>query len=127
MSYPDAVALTVAYLDGLHSVPVASRVPNPRPGEWVQVRQVGGAELPPVRDVARLDVFYWAATEPAAKTGGMTVRGELHALAGTTVSGVLIYRVEETLQRQTDDPLTGTPGWWATYAITMRADAVLPR
>src|SRR5574338_265050 len=100
MSYPDAVALVIARLDTLHTVPVASRVPATRPTEWIQVRQVGGAELPPVRDVARLDVFYWAADEVTAKTGGMTVRGEMHAIVNTTLSGVLIYRVEESLQRQ---------------------------
>lgn len=127
MAYPDAVAILAAYLDSLHTVPVVTRVPSPRPAEFIQIRQVGGAELIPVRDVARLDVFYWAATEPAAKAGGMTVRGQIHALRGTTQSGVQIYRVEETLQRQTDDPLlTNAPGWWATYALTMRANDVVP-
>ena len=122
MAYPDAVALVIAYLDGLHTEPVASRVPDPRPDTWIQVRQVGGTWEPPVRDTARLDVFYWAPDEPTAKAGGMTVRGQIHALVGTSLSGVQVYRVEESLQRQIDDPLTGSPGWWATYAITLRAN-----
>lgn len=126
MAYPDAVALIVAYLDGLHTKPVATRVPDPRPSEWIQVRQIGGASLPPVREVVRLDVFYWAATEPAAKAGGMTVRGQMQALAGTSLSGVQVYRVEESLQRQWDDPLTGAPAWWSTYALTLRANEILP-
>ncbi len=126
MAYPDAVALIVAYLDGLHAVSVASRVPSPCPAEWIQVRQIGGAELPPVRDVVRLDVFYWAETEPAAAAGGKLVRGQIHTLRGTSLLGVQCYRVEESLQRQTDDPLTGKPGWWATYALMLRADDVQP-
>jgi hypothetical protein len=123
VAYPDAVALIVAHLDTLHAVPVAARVPSPQPAEWIQVRQVGGAWLPPVRDVVRLDVFYWAATEPAAFTGAETVRRELHALVGTALSGVQVYRVAETMApRQTGDALEDKPGRWATYDLTLRAD-----
>lgn len=126
MAYPDAVALIVAYLAGLHSgTTVASRVPSPRPAEWIQVRQVSGTDLRPVRDLITLDVFYWAATEPAASSGGRTVRAEIHALAKSTTLGIPCYRVEEVLQRQTDDPLLGTPGWWATYSLTLRADSAI--
>jgi len=124
MAYPDAVALVVSYLDGLHSVPVSSRVPDPRPAEWIQVRHVGGADLRPVRDVSRLDVFYWAATDPAAFAGAELVRREIHAVAGTTtLGGVMCYRVDEFLSpRQFDDAETGTPRRWATYTLTLRAD-----
>lgn len=124
MAYPDPVALLKPYLDGLHSVPVSSRVPTPRPAEWIQVRLVGGAQLRPVRDVARVDVFYWAATEPEAATGAELVRRQIHALAKTsTLGGVVCYRVEETLRpRPVDDPLTGGIRYWATYALTLRAE-----
>lgn len=123
MTYPDVVALVVTYLDGLHAVPVATRIPSPRPAEFIQVRQVGGAWEPPVRDTVRLDVFYWAATEPAAFTGAELVRRELHALAGTSTLSVVCYRVDETLApRQWDDPLIGTPGRWATYSLLVRAN-----
>jgi hypothetical protein len=128
VAYPDALDLVRDYLAGLHSgVTVATRVPSPQPATWIQLRQVGGSELPPVRDTSRLDVFYWSTDEPTAKAGGMTVRGEIHALAHTSTLGVVCYRVEEFLQRQTDDPLEGKPGWWATYALTLRANDVVPR
>lgn len=126
MAIPDAVALVRTYLDGLHSEPVVTRVPNPRPATFIRVRRVGGAALPPVRDVARLDVQCWAPTEPEAATLGALVRKEMLALRGTTVGGVECYRVEETLYRQADDPETGTPQTWATYALTLRAEDVLP-
>lgn len=128
MAYPDAVGLVIAYLAPLHvGKTVASRVPSNRPAEWIQVRQVGGAGMPPVRDVVRLDVFYWAADEPTAKAGGLLVRGEIQALARTSTLGVPCYRVEETLQRQWDDPLVeNNYAWWASYALTLRADSVLP-
>lgn len=126
MAIPDAVALVVTYLDGLHSVPVVSKVPNPRPPEFIQVRRVGGAGLPPVRDVARLDIFTWSTSGPAAGLLAGTVREQMFALARTTTLGVQCYRVEETLLRQFDDTETGQARYWATYALTLRADEVLP-
>lgn len=124
MAYPDAVALLVAYLDPLHTVPVASRVPHPRPSEWIQIRHVGGNQVRPVRDAVRLDVFYWAANDPDAADGAEAVRREIHALAGTTsLGGVMCYRVDEFLSpRQFDDPQTGSPRRWATYTLTLRAN-----
>lgn len=127
MALPDVVTLVVAYLDALHSTPtVASRVPNPRPNELIEVRRVGGAGLPPVRDVARLDIFSWSATEIAAETLGATVRAQMLALARSSLGGVPVYRVEETLYRQFDDPGSGAPRMWGTYAITLRANEILP-
>jgi len=124
VAYPDAVGLVIARLQALHpTLTVASRVPDPRPAEWIQVRQIGGAELRPVRDQPRLDVFYWAADEPATAAGGEQVRRELHALAKTSTLGVVCYRVDEVMApRQWDDPLTGAPARWATYTLTIRAD-----
>lgn len=123
MAYVDVLALVITYLDGLHSVPVASRVPDPRPTTWVQVRHVGGTQLRPVRDVVRLDVFYWANGEAAAQAGGLTLRGQIHALAKTSTLGIVCYVVEETLgPRPFDDPLTGANRSWATYALTVRAN-----
>lgn len=125
MAYADVLALVIAYLDGLHAVPVASRVPDPRPAEWIQVRHVGGTQLRPVRDVVRLDVFYWHnGGDEAAMAGGQTVRAEIHAFAKTSAIGVMCYRVEETLgPRPIDDvPLTGASRSWATYALTVRAN-----
>lgn len=127
MALPDAVALVVAYLDGLHPVPVASKVPHPRPDEFIQVRRVGGGGLPPVRDVARLDIFSWSTSGVTAETLGAAVRKEMLALARTTLlGGVQCYRVEESLYRQFDDPETGAARCWGTYALTLRADDILP-
>lgn len=127
MAMPDAVVLVVTYLDGLHTEKVASKVPNPRPAKLIQVRRVGGGGLPPVRDLARLDIFCWDdAGSAAAATLGSTVRAEMLALAGTSLSGVQCYRVEESLFRQFDDDESGTYRTWGTYALTLRADEVLP-
>lgn len=126
MAIPDAVALVVSYLDGLHSETVSAEVPDPRPTTFIQVRRIGGAGLPPVRDVARLDVMCWSTGSAAAMTLGQTVRAEMFALGRTSLSGVPVYRVEETLFRQWTDPETGQPCAWGTYALTLRANDVKP-
>lgn len=128
MALPDSVALVVAYLDGLHAVPVVSKVPLSRPAEFIQVRRPGGAGLQPVRDIPRLDILSWSTTGPAAGTLAGTVRAEMFALARTTLlGGVQCYRVEEFLFRQLDDDETGTPRYLGTYDLTLRADDILPR
>ena len=59
-------------------------------------------------------------------TLGNTVRAEMFALARTSLSGVQCYKVEETLFRQLDDEKTGQARCWGTYALTLRANDILP-
>jgi len=128
MAFPDAVALVVAYLDPLTAATVASRVPNPRPTQLVQVRRVGGLPLPPVRDVARLDVICWEITDAKAWTLAATIREAVWALAGTTLLGPVTYSVSEFMgPRQSDDSDTGTPRVWMTFELALRADDVIHR
>lgn len=130
MAFPDPLGDLIAYLTPvLAPVEVVSRVPNnaaPRP-PLVQVRRVGGTGEIPVRDVPRFDVFVWHETDPAAMTLALVARAHIWALAGTSVLGYPCYGVEEFLgPRQDDDPVTGIPRVWATYALTIRADDVTP-
>lgn len=137
MAFPDAVALLIAYLDPIvDPIPVASRVPNPRPPKLVQVRRVGGLAQTPIRDRARLDVFTWAPREDEAMALALTVRSAVWALAGTDTLGPMVYRVAEFMApRALDDERSGTtaqtatagasPRVWATYELTLRADDVI--
>jgi hypothetical protein len=122
-TYPDVVALVVDYLTPLvDPTPVVSRVPNPRPATFVQVRRVGGSAIT-VRDQARLDVFTWGADDTTAHDLCMQVRTLLHALAGTTTLGPTCYGVDEfTGPRSLDDGVSGQPRWWMTLTITVRAE-----
>jgi len=124
MAYPDVLNLLRDHLATTHTpVPVVTRVPNGRPTRFVQLRNVGGAKLPPVRVVARFDVFTWSSTEEQAASDALAVRATINGLAGTDTLGVTCYRVEETLgPRQADDLITGMFRWWATYALTCRAN-----
>ncbi|MGH3878066.1 MAG: hypothetical protein ACRDSK_13635 [Actinophytocola sp.] len=122
VAYPDAVALVIAYLNPLLTPPVVSRVPDPRPPEFLQVRRVGGTDLV-VRDQPRLDFFSWAQTEKAAHDLCMQARSLIHATAGTTLLGVTCYRVEEFLgPHSADDDASGLPRYWMTVSLTLRAE-----
>lgn len=127
MAFSDVVALVVTYLTPIvNPVLVASRVPDPRPAELIQVRRVGGAALRPVREVVRLDVFAWAETEDRTFQLGTDVRTAMHALAGNTLLGPVVYDVGEFMSpRDDDDPETGTPRSWTTYELVVRADEVI--
>lgn len=129
MAFPDVVELVVAYLDGILSVPVGTRVAKPRPARFVQVRRVGGAALAPVRDRARLDVIAWASGdegEPDAMATALEARAAIWALAGTALLGPMTYSVSEFMApRQADDSLEGVHQVWATYELAVRADDVI--
>jgi hypothetical protein len=124
VAYPDVIALLRTYLLPVVTPrPVVSRVPDPRPAEWVQIRRIGGPQVRPVRDRPNVDVFAWAQTDPAAWELAELLRRSIHALAGTTLLGPMVYRVDETLgPRSLDDELTGSPRVWATYSLDVRAD-----
>lgn len=129
MSWPDIVAVTIAYLDGLTSlngVTVANEVPDPMPTKLLQVRRIGGPKLPPVRDVGRLDLIAWADTSAEAMALALLARTEINGLRGVTAGGTTIYRVEEFLgPRQLDDPLTGKRRVLQTQVLTFRADEAI--
>lgn len=127
MAFPDVNGLLITYLAGVVApTPVVSRVPDPRPARLVQVRRVGGAALPPVRDGARLDVWCWEDDDQAAMALAATVRTAVWALSGTALLGPVCYRVQEFLApRLDDDPVTNSPRVWATYQLDVRADAAI--
>ncbi|GAA2618746.1 hypothetical protein SMC26_40305 [Actinomadura fulvescens] len=120
--FPDVEALICAHLTPILGVPVRTRVPDPRPARWVQVRRVGGTLVDHVRDRARLDVFAWGTGDADANDLGAAARAALHAAAGTVIGGVPCYAVEEFLgPRRADDPLTGAPRVWLTVQLSLRA------
>jgi hypothetical protein len=127
--FTDVVTTIVGYLAGvLDPVPVATRVPEERPVEFIQVRRVGGPALPPVRETVRLDVFCWAETEVRAYQLGTYVREALWALNGQVLGGLPIYEVGEFMgPTMTADDQTRTPQLWATYELIVRADGAIHR
>ena len=126
MAFPDVTALLVAHLNAAMVLPWAARIPAQRPDELGQVRRIGGAPAPPVRDTARLDVRCWAATEPRAMELALDARAIVWRLAGNDDLGVMCYRIAESVGPRNDtDPETGTPIAWFTVELTVRADDVI--
>lgn len=74
VAWPDVTLLATQYLrPRLGGVPVGSRIPRPRPAEFVVLRRVGGSQRGPLTDDARLDVQVWAeADERAMEIGALT-------------------------------------------------------
>lgn len=127
----DILALLVTYLDGVTpaDVKVATDVPSDRPAKLIQPRLISWSKVPPVRRRARVDIFTWGAGKGdsvGALALGRNVIGYINALNRTTLLGVQVYEVEETLGlRQSDDPTTGVPRGWATYSIVHRDESVM--
>jgi len=124
MAFPDILDLVRDHLATVYTpTPVLTRVPDPRPTTFIQVRHAGGGDLRPVRVRERLDVFTWSTSEPAAQILALQVRATLHALAGTATLGIACYRVDEFLApRPLDDLEAGAFRSWATYSLDLRAD-----
>lgn len=128
MSFADVVALVIGYLTPVvDPVPISSRVPKPRPDEFVRIRKIGGVPPGAFRETARLDVFTWAPQEPRAYEIANQIQSALFKLKGSNALGIPSYSMAPVLSPRTfDDPETGTPRVWATYDLVVRADDVIP-
>lgn len=124
--FPDAVALVTGYLDDLFGIHVGSRVPDPRPSEFVTVRRGGGVRHDLVVDAAQLLIESWADQPETAHDNAQIVRAYLHALAGQVVDGVTVYRVEE-LSGLADlpDPLSNQPRIVFTVLVHVRGSVAV--
>lgn len=96
---PDAVAVVTGYLRGAlraagRPVAVVSRIPTPRPSEFVRVQRIGGTQQTPVSDRPRLDIHCWAESESAAHDLAALSRALLGNIPGVR-DGVTVYRVSE--------------------------------
>ncbi|WP_333731765.1 hypothetical protein [Streptomyces sp. IBSBF 3010] len=81
--FPDAVLVTIQYLRSvLPDVTSVSRVPNPRPTEFVRIERLGGIRRNLILDRPRLDVECWSDSEEGAADLSATVRAYVLAMAG---------------------------------------------
>lgn len=116
---PDAVAVVCGWLReqlaarGI-TVLVGSRVPSPRPDQFVRIERVGGPAATVVHDRPRLDVHCWGPDEAGAHDLMQVCRALLGAARGTYGTTVLAR------------PAVGGPQWLpdatsgqARYAFTL--------
>jgi hypothetical protein len=98
--FPDAEQLVCDWLPAQltansRTAPVVTRVPSPRPAEFVRVLRAGGPQLNRVQDQPTLVIEAWAARESLAASLAELARGLLKSLEGQRVGGVMVYRVAE--------------------------------
>lgn len=75
------------------TVPAYTKVPNPRPNEFLVVRRVGGSRRDLVTDVPVLQVEVWAKTESRADRLSQVVRSLMQWF--TEINGYAINGTEE--------------------------------
>lgn len=127
--FPDAVAVTIGYLReqlDLRDVDavVAKDVPNPRPDTLVMIRRGGGVRQTVISDRPLLIVECWAPASETAHDLAQLCRGLLHAMAGTTQSGVPVYRVDDAGGViDLPDPLSTQPRYTFTVQAHLRGAA----
>lgn len=118
--FPDAVEMVIDYLSDALDVPVVHQVPKPRPAEFVTVKRTGGVSSGVV-DAAQLTFECWANSSADAGELAAEVRALVSAMAGTTVNGTPVYRVEEFSGPQDfPDPESTQQRWTFTAAVHVR-------
>ena len=90
------------------TAPISSRIPNPRPSQFVTLTRIGGLSSDIVVDNPVLVVDAWAATETASHDLLQQVRTALLALPLTQTPTTPVYRVVE-LSGPAYLPDEGTP------------------
>jgi metal-dependent amidase/aminoacylase/carboxypeptidase family protein len=99
--FPDAAAAVIGALNtqlpalGFTSVPVRSRVPNPRPSRFVLVFRTGGPRANVVTDSAQLTIEAWAASDVDAHDLAQAARAVLIGMEGAVTGGVTVYGIDE--------------------------------
>ncbi|MCD8211911.1 MAG: hypothetical protein LUC17_02670 [Oscillospiraceae bacterium] len=103
-----------AISDALGDVTVRTRVPNPRPEQFVLVRREGGGlDSDRHRDFAGIGIDCWATSEQKAYELAEACRAEMLNLA--YVHGAAA--VDDEAFYSSPDPEDSTPRWYGSYTV----------
>lgn len=126
VTFPDIEATLVAHLSTALGVPVTTRVPEPRPAQFVRLLRVGGPRRDLVTDGPMVVFECWAQRPHEAASLGETTRAHVSAMDGTDVGGVWVRQVQEVGGLQNyPDPLTGDPRYQFTAMVDVAFSGVL--
>lgn len=123
----------IPLLRDLTGLPTSTRVPDPRPDAFIQVRRSGGAgtymagdRTQILRDEALVDIFVSAPTEDETAFYASEIRGYMLRLTESQPFSAACYNVsEQVAMANSDDTLTGvpvSPRKWLSYAIQTRIE-----
>jgi hypothetical protein len=128
VGFPDAVDIVRTYLReqllarGL-DVPVRTRVPDPRPPQFVRIERVGGSQLDRVTDRPRLDVECWGPDEGTLADLVKVVRALVFAIPGWR--GAVAYDVVDVGGPNTaPDPESGQESASFAVEVSLRGTAL---
>lgn len=123
ISFPDPVVIVLRFLVQQllnlgHPVPMGTKIPNPRPPEFVLVRRVGGSRQNFVVDAARLAIEAWSTTPGDAADLAEQCRALVLSMQGTVQSSIPIYQVIDVGgPGDLPDPLSDQPRY--SFAVEM--------
>jgi hypothetical protein len=114
--FADAEAAVIGHLAAQLDVPVAGRVPNPRPAAFVRVERLGGPRETRVSEAANFAIEAWAGTDVDASALLNTARTHLF-----DVEGALFGADEYGGPTRLPDPTGSMSRYTASFAIRVRA------
>lgn len=124
ITFPDAEATILAGIAlVLSDVDVVDTVPTSRTLDdtFLLCRRVGGPSRSVVVDDASVTLEGWAPSREQAHDLLQNARAALHALVGTTVDGVPVYRVQEFAgPAYLPDPDSNHPRYTLTASVSLR-------
>jgi hypothetical protein len=106
IQFPDIEGALVGFLKNVN-IAASTKVPNPRPAEFVTLRRTGGVRVGPVTDTPLVDFEAYAANDLKAQQLGERVRGLISERTGIAAN---VYRVGEVggLANLPDPDTTGS-------------------
>lgn len=106
------------------TVPVVTRVPTPRPTQFVRVMVTGGARNNMVQDRATVTYEAWAGTESAAASLAQLVRGLINSMPGQVIGGVMVYRSDDGAPVNLPDPDSAQSRYTGVMSLLLRGAAL---
>lgn len=96
----------------------STKVPNPRPPEFLVVRRIGGSARDLVTDVPVIQIEAWAATESRAALIAQTARAVVHWLE--SINGHAVWLEEEVTGPVSYPDGSAQARYLGSYAIAVR-------
>jgi hypothetical protein len=117
--FADSEAIVRTFLDDALDVPVVTKVPKSRPGEFVRVWRTGGAASSRVLDRPIITVQAWAAN--SARASDLASRCRDLLLGGYTGMRLVRYSQEVSGLYYDPDPDSGIDRYTFAHQLNVRA------
>lgn len=124
IEFPDAVELVLGAIAAeLPAIPTGTRVPASRPAAFIVARRSGGERTSIVTDTAVVTVEAWSDGPAEAADLAEQCRAIIHAMEGSVVDGVPVYRVDDVgAPGDLPDPLSDQPRYTFSVLVTLRGE-----